>query len=707
MRTLLIDNYDSYTYNLYQLIAETYGTPPHVVRNDDPELTCDLAREFDAVVVSPGPGRPQTPGDVGRGLRVVRDGDRPVLGVCLGHQLLGHLSGAAVGPAPDPRHGHLTRVRHLDDGLFAGLPQDFVAVRYHSLAIATPLPPELTTDAWAEDGVIMGVRHRLRPWFGVQFHPESVATEHGAQLLRNFRALVTGEPGERPRPAGRPSRCAGRTTRPVAARARATGGAKAGASVPADGGWRLCYRRLPFAADPEQTFRDHFAGRPYAFWLDSSHVVPGLSRFSFLGFPGGPHGEVLGYRVGAGKVRVLDAAGRHVNDEPGDVFEALQQRLDRRRLTVAPDLPFDLQGGYVGYFGYELKGDCGSPNPHPAPTADAVWMAATRFVAVDHRADTTWVVALCRQDADPEADAWLAETAAGLRPAQPAPPIAAAAHAPTDLEPWLVRPRAGYLADIQVCLDRLRAGESYEVCLTNEVRMPFDADPLERYLRQRRLNPAPYAAYLRLGDTHVLCSSPERFLKLDRHGWVEAKPIKGTAPRDADPERDRELSRRLATSAKTRAENLMIVDLLRNDLGRVCQIGSVHVPSFLAVESYATVHQLVSTIRARRRAGVGAVEIVRACFPGGSMTGAPKLRTMRIIGELEGRPRGIYSGALGFLSLTGTADLNIVIRTAVVHDGRLHVGAGGAIVLDSDPEAEYEEMLLKARAALRGLVGRA
>ncbi|WP_229401383.1 aminodeoxychorismate synthase component I [Micromonospora okii] len=686
MRTLLVDNYDSYTFNLYQLIAETYGVPPEVLTNDSPKLTTALTRTFDAIVVSPGPGRPGRPDDVGRCAPVVADSRVPVLGVCLGHQLLGHLCGARVTRAPQPRHGHLTRVRHADTGLFAGVPQDFVAVRYHSLCLADPLPEELVADAWAEDGVIMSVRHRSRPWFGVQFHPESVASEHGRRLFENFRRLAWGSPS---RPAPRPA-----PRRPVASATEAGG----------PGGWVLRRRRLPFACATAATFRRHVAPHPYAFWLDSSRVVPGLSRFSFLGYPGGPDGEVLRYRVDAGHVEVLDGRGRPVGTRPGTIFEALQDRLDRRRLPHDPDLPFDLQGGYVGYLGYELKADCGAPNRHTSPTPDAVWASATRFIAVDHESDATWVLALCRDEPRRvrAADAWIAEIAGRLRPAAEEPP-ATPPRDPVDAEPYLVRPRDGYLDDIDACLRQLRAGESYEICLTNEARLPFDGDPVGLYLRQRRLNPAPYAAYLDFGEGQVLCSSPERFLRIGADGDVEAKPIKGTAPRDPDPARDSRLRNELHSSAKTRAENLMIVDLLRNDLGRVCQVGTVHVPAFMAVESYTTVHQLVSTVRGVRDPSIPPTAVVRACFPGGSMTGAPKLRTMQIIDDLEDRPRGIYSGAIGFFGLTGATDLNIVIRTAVCHDGELRIGAGGAIVLDSDPAEEYAEMRLKLAAPLRGL----
>ena len=293
------------------------------------------------------------------------------------------------------------------------------------------------------------------------------------------------------------------------------------------------------------------------------------------------------------------------------------------------------------------------------------------------------------------------------RGARPPPAARAAGAARGRLRlPFAARERRdAYLANIAACKHEIFEGESYEICLTTALHSDGAIDPLAAYRLLRRRNPAPYAALLRLGDLSVLSSSPERFLRVDRGRVVESKPIKGTAARAADPAEDMWRAAALRDDEKSRAENLMIADLVRNDLGRVCALGTVEVPALMAVESYATVHQLVTTVRGRLREDATAIDAIRATFPGGSMTGAPKLRTMEIIDRLERGPRGVYSGALGFLSVNGTADLSIVIRTLVASRAGLQIGAGGAIVAASDPDAEHDEMLLKARAVLAAVGG--
>jgi para-aminobenzoate synthetase len=701
VKTLLIDNYDSYTYNLFQLIAEVNGEEPVVVLNDTdtiPDLGEYLAG-FDNVVVSPGPGHPAEPRDFGLSAAVLAESTIPVLGVCLGHQGIALGEGGRVAPAPEPRHGHLSPVRHDGRDLFRGLPQGFTAVRYHSLAVSEPLPEALEATAWAEDGVLMGLRHRSRPLWGVQFHPESVLTEYGHLMLVNFRNLTARR--------ARRTRTKNTAVTPAAAAIPAQRTADVPRPRRAAPAYRLHTRRIAGAVDTEAAFTRMYGASPRAFWLDSSLVEQGLSRFSFFGDGSGPLAEFVRYDVVSGRCEI-ERAGRPPRKVAASVFDYLRRQLTNRRVDAA-GLPFDFTGGYVGYFGYEMKADCGSPNRHSSELPDACWLFADRLIAVDHLKGFTYAVCLAEDTAGAarEAEDWLDGalaqlsfvSAASEQPpatARPEPDLGAA-------EPWLVRDRSAYLADIEACQRQLRSGTSYEICLTDAARLPAPPDAYDFYRVLRRVNPAPYAAFLRFGDVDVAGSSPERFLRITRDGIAEARPIKGTAPRGNGPEEDARLRDALAADAKTRAENLMIVDLLRNDLGRVSRTGSVRVTRLMATETYATVHQLVSTVEGRLREGTDAVECVRACFPGGSMTGAPKLRTMEIIDELETEARGVYSGALGYLGCSGGADLNIVIRTAVFADGLMHLGAGGAIVLDSDPAAEYDEMLLKTAAQMRSL----
>ncbi|MDQ3761159.1 MAG: aminodeoxychorismate synthase component I [Actinomycetota bacterium] len=680
IRSLLIDNYDSYTYNLFQLMAQVYGVEPVVVHNDNPRCV-ELADELRCVVISPGPGNPHDPHDFGMCAEVLQQTQVPLLGVCLGHQGIGANAGADVARAPQARHGYVSKVRHTSDELFRGIPQGFSAVRYHSLCLSEPLPPELEPIAWSEDSVLMALRHRRLPFWGVQFHPESILTEYGSRLLWNFGQIVASH----------------QKRSGVAASKRL---------------YTAHTREIQAQADSAAVYSALFGRSRHTAWLDSVRTDLGLARFSYLVEASAQLGEVLTYRLAEGKVFIEEVDGA-VHCIPGSIFEVLDKEISRRVINT-PQLPFDLVGGFVGYFGYELKAECGASARHTSDLPDAVWIFADRLAVVDHINDTIHLVALSGTSSQSEKAAlrWLDSAEAIVRKIagccaawaefdQPESPNPGALRA--SAETALVRDREQYLADILHCKEKLLAGETYEVCVTNTLLFPRTVDPLRFYAQLRRRNPAPYSAYLSAGGVQIACSSPERFLRIDRSRVVESKPIKGTLPRGLIHDEDDRLRRSLASDPKTRAENLMIVDLLRNDLGRVCEPGSVHVPTLMQVESYATVHQLVSTVRGRLRHDVSAVDCVRACFPGGSMTGAPKLRTMEIIDEIETRARGPYSGTIGFLSCDGTADLNIAIRTAVFTEKDLIIGAGGAIVLDSDPAAEYEEMLLKAMAPMLGL----
>jgi anthranilate/para-aminobenzoate synthase component I len=251
--------------------------------------------------------------------------------------------------------------------------------------------------------------------------------------------------------------------------------------------------------------------------------------------------------------------------------------------------------------------------------------------------------------------------------------------------------------------EQIAAGRFFELCLSQEFRAATTASGVELQTLLRAANPAPMSAYLRLGELEVLCSSPERLVAVSASGAVETRPIKGTRPRASDPAADRHLAEALAASPKDRAENTMIVDLARNDLGRVCLTGSVCVPEFCVVESYASVHHLVSTVRGQIAPGIGPVDVVGACFPAGSMTGAPKVEAMKAIAEMEATPRGIFSGAIGWIGDDGALDLNVVIRTLIKQGELVSLHTGGAVTFDSDPDAEFAETMDKARAPATAL----
>lgn len=477
----------------------------------------------------------------------------------------------------------------------------------------------------------------------------------------------------------------------------------------------LAVRPLPFTVNCEEVYPLLTGGAEYSFWLDSAREESPMSVASYVG--------VVPAQLSPLRVDSARAAAESGAEDPFDQLEAALACAPRVHpdAAAATGLPAGLRGGYVGYFGYEARAAMGLEHGHPvpgylpaheAPTPDSLWLPAVRYLVHEHarpgRVARSWLVGdepWC-EAAEQLLSAEL--NVAGERASENTP-----VNAPELAEPLLFPAPAAeaYMDSVRASQHEIYEGNSYEVCLTAQtnarIQNPSPELFFELYRRQRAHNSAPYAAYLRCGDFSVLSSSPERFLSVDEQRNAQTKPIKGTIARGATPEEDEAAAAWLRSDPKTRAENLMIVDLLRNDLSTVSDPASVRVPVLMGVESYSTVHQLVSTVSSRLREGVSAVAATRACFPGGSMTGAPKPSTMQIIEGLEGRARGVYSGALGFVSADGSANLSIVIRTLVAHDdGTVTLAAGGAVVADSDPAAEYEEMLTKLRAALPPSVGR-
>jgi para-aminobenzoate synthetase component 1 len=263
--------------------------------------------------------------------------------------------------------------------------------------------------------------------------------------------------------------------------------------------------------------------------------------------------------------------------------------------------------------------------------------------------------------------------------------------------------RDEYLEAVERVREYILAGDIFQANLSQRFEAPLNESPWSLYRRMRVSSPAPFSAFVDFPGAVVLSASPERFLRVDTAGGVETRPIKGTRPRGVGPEHDAALGQALVESAKDRAENLMIVDLMRNDLSRVCAPGTVRVAELFALEQYATVYHLVSTVVGQLAPGADALDLLRAAFPGGSITGAPKLRAMEIIAEIERRRRGVYCGSIGYWSVSGALDTSIAIRTGVVRDGRVYLSAGGGIVADSDPAEEYQETLDKARGVIAAL----
>jgi len=848
LRILLVDNHDSYTYNIYQYLSTMTQHAVDVIVNDaysswDEFITSlhhdcpedenggspiNLQDHYDCVVLSPGPGSPTEPSDMGIVLDLIRRNSQvPILGVCLGHQALGYVYGCDVKLAPSgPVHGQLSAVtfeveEENDEctcDLFKNLRRPFDVVRYHSLVVDTSECSCIEPLAWckyqedddatagpfqsSDENICMALRHKNYPHYGVQFHPESIGTgEAGYQLIWNFCEFAQSL----------------RQRRNVHTTSYLRKGSDdQGKESPADADndendsrYRVLLHKIE--ADhilplPEQLFDEFYSSCADSFWLDSSTgetafgedmvdetscPISSNSRFSIMGANDGLLSRKIEYFGREHKpldrgLRVRSAESKEVRLESEGILSYLRHEMeDGQELVqsideivfedsngqtavaaVADEPPFDYRGGYVGFLGYEVRHDtqCWSfqqeggmsacewestgrssdtkTNPN-IPTA--AFFFVDRSLVYDHKTGEWYLIGVSTNNSEESFDdtvSWMRETSTKIgnlrrlraleESKEPHCLVDEIAFVPN-------RSKAQYQADIARSHEEIRNGESYELCVTNQLELKVDIlphptkevreMPFELYKLLRRRNAAPFSAFMSLhaadrslpgsGRVSICCSSPERFLSINRASSstgrrfvVESKPIKGTAARYVGSEPDaREIDQRIAQtlklSVKDRAENLMIVDLLRNDLGRVCEVGTVHVPKLMNIETYATVHQMVSTVRGTINGDkTSAIDVIEACFPGGSMTGAPKQRTMDILDEIEqGVSRGPYSGCLGYISLNGCMDMNIVIRSAILTpvDGEMpnrwnvSIGCGGAITALSNSEDEYEEMLLKSR----------
>lgn len=450
-------------------------------------------------------------------------------------------------------------------------------------------------------------------------------------------------------------------------------------------------------------------GQPNLLFLDSAADPDRLGRYSYLAAAPAQVLSTKGPAAGAGMMANARAL------------------LAAHRTEVAPGLP-PFQGGLAGYIGYDFGAvfeRIPAPRYDDLALPDAILGLYDWVIAWDHAARRAWIVSTGIPAEGPARPRRAEERLAWVKRQLEGPPRGAAGRARKPHVTGGAAPsypvqgfesaeqiglrssftHRGYLDAVSRVRDYIIAGDIFQANLSQRLEASLEEDPWHLYRRLREVNPAPFAAYMESDGIAVASASPERFLRLDVSGSVETRPIKGTRPRGISPEHDAALSQELAGSEKDRAENVMIVDLLRNDLSRVCRAGSVRVPELFALEQHRTVHHLVSTVTGTLKAERDSLDLLAATFPGGSITGAPKVRAMEIIAELEPSRRGVYCGSIGYLSLTGAMDTSIVIRTCVATAGRVYFSVGGGIVADSNPEEEYRETLDKARALVNALAG--
>ncbi|GAA5851960.1 hypothetical protein JCM8547_000110 [Rhodosporidiobolus lusitaniae] len=817
---LVLDHHDSYTRNILSLISrlssadstpgdeeaaapwdcEGWKDRVFVVSVDSlswDSFVTDILPHLDCVILGPGPGTPHNTNDFSWPQRLLEElGDRlPIFGLCLGCQGLATVFGGKVVKAASPKHGQISLIRlntplkpavssstaplpltAMD--LFNGVPSPFSAVQYNSLVVdPASLPNELEVLAWTAgaDGKdeVMALRHRKRPLWGVQFHPESIESTYGARILSNFFSLALDFHSSRsppssplsPKPNLPPYIIALSTSySPRPPIPRVPQGKKR---------WEQRTVRLDGFAEgwtPQMVFEAVVKGKSELgeVWLDSarpsnepqlSHVLNPHSTWSYSI---AQDSLVIRSTISSSSTSIstqtfpLSSLSSSTSSSP-DLFDILTASHTYLRQNTSPPSPTSsfstppaIPIGFVGYFGYEMK-DVSLPLSRRKRTqkeeekeqeegrSDAEFAFAATVLSYEHQTGEWLVSGLVRlgEDGKDELDSpetlvqnvgvteeawssWLSFVRTAL---SSPPPSSSSSPSPTPLQSSLTprQSRISYLSSIRSAQSLIRSGDTYELCLTTSFSSslspssPLASDPYPAYLSLRASNPAPYSAYFRLplsgsqdeveqGGLAILSSSPERFLRISASGQACMKPIKGTSRRClTDSDEDERRKEALEGDAKERAENLMIVDLIRNDLLACCEVESVKVEGLMKVETYETVHQLVTTVTGSLSPGVSPVEAVKASVPPGSMTGAPKLRSVQLLGELEGREkRGVYSGIFGYLSISGASDWSVVIRTLVKRGLDVSLGAGGAITHLSEPGNEWEEVLTKIDAVLGG-----
>ncbi|NLI91674.1 MAG: aminodeoxychorismate synthase component I [Peptococcaceae bacterium] len=668
----ILDNYDSFTYNLYQYFGEL-GEEVVVFRPGEVTVSEIRTLQPELIVISPGPCSPD---EAVFSLEVIKSFKEsvPIFGVCLGHQAIGQVFGAKVVRSKCPVHGKISSIIHDGQGVFKDIDSPLEVTRYHSLTLnRDSLPAEFMITAQTAGGEIMGIRHAYLPIEGVQFHPEAILTESGLKLLEN--AVIS---------------------------ARKWNKSKGTTSV-----WQV--RPLALSLTPHQLIYA-FKKADHPFFLDSGDNYQELGKYSYLGAY--PFLKINAFK------EYLDIhwTGKPESKEAFSPNQSVLDGLDAyiTRFRTPLPTPFPFAGGAVGFLSYDLKNEIENLPPRIKDEFNLpLWTFAwyDGIIVYEHQTKQYWLTA-CGIKENGECDSELAKLRLDKFEAiisqfnELCLPVKTNNYCQQNVsfeEIGKSVPRDHYLKDLQKVIDYIYAGDIYQANLSQRFSVQCQGDPWELYSILRKKNSAPFSAFLPYEDFQILCSSPERFIKITSDGLIETRPIKGTRPRGKTEEEDQRLAEDLLNSEKDRAELTMIVDLQRNDLGRICTYGTVKTNELITLEKYPAVWHLVATITGKLRKGLMPSQLLKAVFPGGSITGAPKIRAMEIIDELEPYYRGIYTGSIGYIGFDGAWDLNIVIRTILLKDGVAYVHAGGGIVADSVQEDEYTETIYKAGKLLEVL----
>lgn len=760
-RILFIDAYDSFSNSIISLLRTELAVTVESIKIDDARFVLNdeafykYLDGFDAVVAGPGPGHPSIPQDVGlipKLWTLPEEHCLPVLGICLGFQNLCLSFGAKVERLKEPRHGIVSTVTHCGKDIFS-LTGKIVATQYHSLHVnlqrgsggdgwgtfdlwkpskhcdqLLPLAWSLTN--MANGPILMGVRHESKPFWGVQYHPESICTnKEGQKLVTNWwievcawhtaqkGCLLKGpglsEPGNDRVDTPTSQLYCEVAGDPVNGR-KSTQAAVMDSPCPvAEVHWRSLQAssNVDVAAVTELVRQEGWSSQPLL--LESGTrgakpVNPETGRYSIIGLPD-PSSTQLRYTTGSGLLE-MDMNGLNVfrkRTAVDQAFSLIDQIISANKACNGPaQVPF--WGGFVGFVSYEagLETIDVSPPTGPEGQPDIWFIFVSKCIVVDHVHNVVYVQTLGTDDdrwGDTAAEVlWNALNTQKLSRPRPSPPVSAQLVDGPEQEAYCVK--------VRECQSQLRAGESYELCLTNQSTIESSAEPWEIYKQLRARNAAPFSTYLQLtapgsSSLSVVGSSPERFLSWSRDGKCQFRPIKGTVKKAEGVTRAK--AEEVLGSAKERAENLMIVDLIRHDLAGVAGVRDVRVPKLMSIEEYETVFQLVSVIEGDMENKASGSAVLAASLPPGSMTGAPKKRSCELLKEIEGgKPRGLYSGVIGFFDAGGGGDFSVVIRTTYKwgEEGeRWQVGAGGAITALSEAQAEWEEMVTKRESVLHSL----